>query len=481
MTSPKFSVIIPAYNNADFLGDAIQSVLDQTSPDFEIIVVNDASPDHTPEVIGQFHDPRIKYITHEINRGLAAARNSGMRASSGEYIALLDGDDFFHPEKLRLHFEFLEKHPEVGVTYNSRFELNHSARTIREVWRPPLTVSLSDLVLGFPFGPSDMVLRHVWAFRVNLFDESYTYFGEDLDINCRLALAGCKFASVDRALNYRRYHSGRIIKNLREYQEAEIKPLYKIFADPQCPPEVLALRNIALSNRYLGWTNVAFAQEETALGQEFCLKAFRLNPSILDGNPCQLVASFISYSILDESRDHDELLRRIFSQLPPEMRGLSIQCEQAVAHAYLLKGIRAIIWDHIDDGREYLSHAAALGAQIDDTFLQGLTYQLLNYETEFGTEAIQNVLQNLIQCLKKVGFRNDVKKLKGCYLVNRAFKSYHVGEYNGVPKEVMRAILNDPRYLVNCGVISILIHSIFAKMRNNYQHYHGNNLSPIEK
>ena len=71
---------------------------------------------------------------------------------------------------------------------------------------------ISDLVLGFPFAPSDMVLRRAWAFEVGLFDESYVEFSEDLDINCRLALAGCKFASVDRVLNYSRHHSGRIIK-----------------------------------------------------------------------------------------------------------------------------------------------------------------------------------------------------------------------------------------------------------------------------
>ena len=92
MITPKFSIIIPAYNNAEFLGDSIRSCLNQTFPGFEVIVVNDASPDNTEEVIRSFDDHRIKYLVHKKNKGLSAARNTGIKASIGEYIALLDGD-----------------------------------------------------------------------------------------------------------------------------------------------------------------------------------------------------------------------------------------------------------------------------------------------------------------------------------------------------------------------------------------------------
>ncbi len=167
MASPLVSVVIPSYNQAEFLPATIRSVLDQTYQNFEIVVVNDASPDDTDEVMKQFNDPRIKYIVHEKNQRLPATRNSGMRASQGEIIALLDADDLFHPKKLEEHVKFLSMHPEIGVSYNARYELNHSAETIRELWRPPLTVSLVDLMSGFPFSPSDTVLggngRSTWA------------------------------------------------------------------------------------------------------------------------------------------------------------------------------------------------------------------------------------------------------------------------------------------------------------------------------
>ncbi len=191
-----FSIVIPAYNNAQYLPDAIDSVLGQTHPNFELLVVDDASPDHAEQVIKSYADPRVRYIKHEVNKGLSAARNTGISNAAGDYIALLDGDDYFHPDKLRAHAAFLEKNPDIDVTYNARFELNHSAKTIRELWRPPMSVSLGDLVAGFPFGPSDMLVKRDLALRIKMFDEYYVYVGEDLDFNCRLALAGAKFASV---------------------------------------------------------------------------------------------------------------------------------------------------------------------------------------------------------------------------------------------------------------------------------------------
>lgn len=95
----KVSVIIPTYNYGRFLGEAIQSVLDQTFTDFELIVVDDGSTDNTKEVVSSFKDSRIKYIFQE-NCGVSAAQNTGIRASTGEYIAILGSDDKWFPENL---------------------------------------------------------------------------------------------------------------------------------------------------------------------------------------------------------------------------------------------------------------------------------------------------------------------------------------------------------------------------------------------
>jgi glycosyltransferase involved in cell wall biosynthesis len=239
--TPLVSVVIPAYNQAAFLGETIRSVLSQTGPRFELIVVNDASLDDTDSVMRQFDDPRITYIVHEKNAGLPSTRNTGIRAAAGELIALLDADDLFLPGKLQAHVAFMAAHPEVNVSYNARFELNHSSATVREIWQPPPTIGLVDLIVGFPFAPSDMMARRAPLLAAGLFDPAMGS-AEDTDLPCRLALAGSQFAGIDRVLNSRRYHSGRGRRNLARRRDDVARALDAVFADPRCPPEALAIR-----------------------------------------------------------------------------------------------------------------------------------------------------------------------------------------------------------------------------------------------
>ena len=292
------SIIIPAYNQAEYLGDAIQSVLNQTYRNFELIIVNDASTDNTYEVVKQFNDPRIKYILHENHRMLPAARNTGIRASSGDIIGCLDADDLYHPQKLEKHLDFLEKNPDIGITYNSRFEIDSSGNLLGIVEAPPI-VDLSDFVLGFPFAPSDMIARRDWLFRVNLFDESYVFYSEDLDIYCRLALAGCKFANVGGNLNYRRRHPGRIIYNIADRLEAAIRALETAFSDPRCTPEIQSLRSKALGKTFLIWSYWALSQNEVMLGWDLTRKAVLSDPSYFDNDGQKYLEFMIFMSVLN--------------------------------------------------------------------------------------------------------------------------------------------------------------------------------------
>jgi glycosyltransferase involved in cell wall biosynthesis len=459
MNSPQFSVIIPVYNHAAHLRETLASVLAQTCRDFEIVIVNDGSTDDPGAVVKQFQDARIKFFEQE-NRGATAARNTGMRASRAEWIAFLDADDRWHPEKLEQHAAFLAQHPEIDASYNARFELNYSAATVRELWRPPRVVTLSDLVMGFPFAPSDLIVRRAWAFRVNLFDERYHFYGDDLDFFCRLALAGCKFAGINRALNYRKYHSQRVIKNLTECVRFALEPLERVFASPQCPGETRALRDRAFANHYLAWAFVALAQNETGLGQDLMRRVVRLNPNVLVGAHCDLINELVWQSVADDSADHAQILRQVLDQLPGEMAGVADQFAWAVARGYLIKGMRAMIWDRAPAGRAYFDQARARGARLDAEFAHLLGFRLASYEMEFGAAATQTALANLEPVLKRIGGWWWLRKFKGYFWIDGAFEKYRAGEYAHVPRRVARAIANDPRYLLNRGVLAIFWRSI---------------------
>lgn len=115
---PKVSVIIPSYNHEKYVAEAIQSVLDQTYQDFEIVVTDDGSTDKTVEVIKQFSDSRIKLFVFEENQGACIAANHCIKNAVGEFISLLNSDDAYKPHKLEKQINFLDKNPEIGAVFS---------------------------------------------------------------------------------------------------------------------------------------------------------------------------------------------------------------------------------------------------------------------------------------------------------------------------------------------------------------------------
>ena len=109
------SVILPVYNAADYLAEAITSILNQSFKNFELLIINDGSTDHSKEIIHSFSDARIKYIDNKGNRGLIYTLNRGIEESTGTYIARMDADDISLPDRFEIQFNYMERHPEVGA------------------------------------------------------------------------------------------------------------------------------------------------------------------------------------------------------------------------------------------------------------------------------------------------------------------------------------------------------------------------------
>jgi glycosyltransferase involved in cell wall biosynthesis len=149
---PLVSVIVPAYNAARFLPESLPSVLAQTWTDFELIVVNDGSTDDTVACVEAFTDPRIRLVT-QANRGLAGARNGGIRVARGTFIALLDADDLWHPEKLARHVAHLQANPAIGVSYSASAFMDDEGRDMHLMQSPKLRdVTPRDVFLRNPVG-----------------------------------------------------------------------------------------------------------------------------------------------------------------------------------------------------------------------------------------------------------------------------------------------------------------------------------------
>lgn len=121
---PTVSVVIPTYNRSDVLPRAVDSVLDQTYEDFEVLVVDDGSDDGTLSLLDSYDDPRLRVVTHGTNRGANVARNTGTEHVNGEFVAFLDSDDEWHPQKLNRQLARYQSAPDECVAVYCDFEYN---------------------------------------------------------------------------------------------------------------------------------------------------------------------------------------------------------------------------------------------------------------------------------------------------------------------------------------------------------------------
>jgi len=170
------SVIIPTYNRKDLLKRALNSVLNQTYENMEILVIDDASSEDIESVIKEFEDNRIRYIQHSNNRGAPAARNTGIKKSTGEYIAFLDSDDQWMPAKIEIQMEAMKQSSsDTGVIYCSNYSKYEETSCLRE---PKLDIRegniYQDLLSGWMGILTSMILVDSDCF------ESVGYFDIDL-------------------------------------------------------------------------------------------------------------------------------------------------------------------------------------------------------------------------------------------------------------------------------------------------------------
>ena len=180
------SVVIPTFNRAKKVTRAISSVLYQTFSDYEVIVVDDGSTDETPEALSRF-GRRITYLPHATNRGVSAARNTGIRASRAPFIAFLDSDDYWLPGKLAAQISFFSDHPRAVLCQTEEIWIRKGRRVNPQkkhlkpegdIFEPSLKRCL--------VSPSAVMLKRPLLERVGLFDEALPAC-EDYDLWLRIA------------------------------------------------------------------------------------------------------------------------------------------------------------------------------------------------------------------------------------------------------------------------------------------------------
>jgi glycosyltransferase involved in cell wall biosynthesis len=293
---PKVSVIIPTHNRAKLLRLAVTSVLRQTYRDFEIVVVDDASQDNTHEVVDSFDEARIKYVHHVTAKGDGAARNTGILNTGGAYVAFLDDDDQWLPEKLELQVAVLESSPaHVGGVYTGNFGVKAGEGTISSVSYPTRRGDLSQYaLLEDCVITSCVMLRRECFKRVGLFDESIPYCN-DRDMWIRIAKQ-FHFEYIEKPLVKYLIHQEKLSNNFGLSIKGREMILQKY-------RDEFSSHRRAYADRYLTLGQLYCCDGDAKKGREAFVKSIKIYPFAIRFY-CHYVLSLLgarNFSILRES------------------------------------------------------------------------------------------------------------------------------------------------------------------------------------
>lgn len=246
---PRVSVIIPTYNTARYLPEAIESVLKQTYQDFEIIVLDDGSNDNTKEIVMKYNDNiknKIRYIYQE-NKGVAVARNTAIKNARGEFIALLDADDKYYPNRLEEGIKVIGSNPGIGLVHADDMETFEDGKCIGTPKRNKRVLS------GYIFknlfthkanisSPTVLVRKECFD-KVGLFDENLTRLGcEDREAWLRIARE-YRIEYINKVLAYYRHQRAGLSKNREKMMRGRYYVVDKFFSQGYVSK---SLRRIAL-------------------------------------------------------------------------------------------------------------------------------------------------------------------------------------------------------------------------------------------
>jgi len=311
--APKVSVVISTYNKPDLLTEAVNSVLNQTFTDFELIIVDDESIDNTREVIADFQkkSDKIRYVFQK-NGGPSAGRNAGIRESRGEYIAFLDHDDLWVPEKLMKQVKFLDDNKNYAMVYADAYEFNGDIvteeRKLREIDRRNMSGHILKNLILRCFIPAPSVMIRKSAVDETGFFDTRCLFSQDWNYWLRVAKKH-EIGYLDEVLAGYRRHSGNITNN----SELHIRERHWIVDnafDSKIMPEGLAkCRRLAHAFIYFEEAEEYLMKGEHAKAMPAIIKSLRCNPLKIK-TYYLLIKSFLPPAFLAKIRHQKDKLSK---------------------------------------------------------------------------------------------------------------------------------------------------------------------------
>jgi glycosyltransferase involved in cell wall biosynthesis len=332
LTTPLVSVVIPVYNCDRYIVQAVESILNQTYSAYEIIVIDDGSQDHTSHVLQPYKN-RIRYV-YQDNQGVSVARNHGIELSKGEFVAFLDADDVFLPDKLAVQLAVFMANPTLGIVQSGWRRVNPQGETLMDVepWEQVPTLDLEAWLRWKPFGTmGTLMFRRHDLQAVGGFEPGLTH-AEDVDLVLRLSLKGCQSDWLRQPTVCYRQHDRNTMRDGLSQAQSINWVLDRFFRQPNIPLEIQFIEDwvrystLLWSSWYLYYTH--FPQDMV----NYLKKSWQYSPFVPIETVINWMESFAQYSAnlqqkfnvdeLGQSPEWQELMQWVMTQTQPHTQSI---------------------------------------------------------------------------------------------------------------------------------------------------------------
>ena len=286
------SVIVPVFNGELTIQETINSILNQTFENIEVIISNDGSTDSTLEIVSNISDSRIKILSYP-NAGVSASRNRGIYQAKGEYISFMDADDLWTPDKLELQWQALQDNPQAAVAYSWTDYIDESSKFLKSGRRIKVNGDAFSklLVTNFLENGSNPLISKKALEKVGGFDELLPV-AEDKDMWLRLA-ANYEFVCVEKPQILYRSSMNSLSSNLKNMEATSLKVIERAFSNPKAE-KLQHLKKQSLSHLYQYLTFKAIEappkQRQTLTAIYFWWNCIKNNPAMLKNKSVTIIA-----------------------------------------------------------------------------------------------------------------------------------------------------------------------------------------------
>ncbi len=454
---PKVSVIMPTYNRADLLPAAVGSVLAQTFSDFELLIVDDGSQDHTRQVVAGFDDLRIHYF-HQKNSGVSAARNRGLEIARGQYLAFLDSDDLFLPDKLAVQVQQLDENPALGMVAGGFQYIDWQGRPLaeRRPWTFQPALGLTTVLLGAAILTNSVLLRANWIERVGNFNPAFSW-AEDLDLWLRLVVAGCAMGWTQAVVCAYRMHAEQAVRDVSRQSAGTLDVFEALYQRSDLPEPALRLRSQAQAAARVSVAGREYGAKRYAASRDLLADALRLDPSLAQGDKPPLLSTLIAWGAEPVTGDPAEYALGLLKNLPngvdwAERHGARILLSTCISAA-----LDAVWVKRLDLASAYLLNSYKITPstwQDASQVVSVLTDALNNFEADQRPALMEQWFETLPPQL--AGVQTLRKKAAGRLFMAHGFKAQQRGHLDEAAAAFRQGIRRDPAWLLNRGVLAVL-------------------------